>query len=166
MINDTLVRRLHSDRILVIGAGISGATVARVLAEAGFEIAVMERLDHPGGHCYSYRDADTGIMLHAHGPHILHSDNTEVWAFAQRFAVLRPYYPLRLVGEEPLAARYFAAARTVSGVSFVGRLATYRYIDMDVAIAEALAGGHRLVASLKAGETPLTFFVAGGGSHY
>jgi len=82
---------LSTDRILVVGAGLSGATVARVLAEAGFKVLVMERHGHPGGHCHSYRDAETGIMLHAHGPHILHSDDAVVWAFLERFAVLRPY---------------------------------------------------------------------------
>jgi len=82
---------LNNRRILVIGAGLSGATVARVLAERGFAITVTERESHPGGHCHSYRDAETGIMVHAHGPHILHSDSSEVWAFLQRFAQLRPY---------------------------------------------------------------------------
>jgi UDP-galactopyranose mutase len=82
---------LSSPRILVIGAGLSGATAARVLAETGFAVVVVEREGHPGGHCHTYRDAETGIMLHAHGPHILHSDNTEVWAFLGRFARLRPY---------------------------------------------------------------------------
>src|SRR5688572_27029293 len=82
---------LSSPRILVIGAGLSGATAARVLAETGFAVVVVEREGHPGGHCHTYRDPETGIMLHAHGPHILHSDNTEVWAFLGRFARLRPY---------------------------------------------------------------------------
>jgi UDP-galactopyranose mutase len=82
---------LENRRILVIGAGLSGATVARVLAERGFAVTVAEKERHPGGHCYSYRDRQTGIMVHAHGPHILHSDNTEVWAFLARFATLKPY---------------------------------------------------------------------------
>ncbi len=75
----------------MIGAGLSGATMARVLAESGFAVTVIERETHPGGHCHSYRDAETGIMVHAHGPHILHSDNLEVWAFLQRFAQFRAY---------------------------------------------------------------------------
>src|SRR5262245_36188997 len=74
---------LNDPRILVIGAGLSGATAARVLAESGFAVTVVEKETHPGGHCHSYRDADTGIMVHAHGPHILHSDTSEVWAFLQ-----------------------------------------------------------------------------------
>jgi UDP-galactopyranose mutase len=384
---------LQGNRILVIGAGLSGATMARALVESGLSVVVMEKLGHPGGHCHSYRDTETGIMLHACGPHILHTDDTSVWQFAERFAVLKPYihtvlaitggheyplpialptirqffgrdfssleaeaflgslgrrsphaprnfeeqgrslvgdalyeaffesytrkqwgmdprhlpasvmrrvpvrfnddtsyyhhdrvaipengytamveaildhpgitviydcqagpadaaafqhtvytgpidawfnyrfgrlayrtldfdirktagtfqkvaqvnycdmsvpwtriteykhftpwewhddtvfaietsrdcgphdtpyYPLRLADDEPLVARYFAAARTVPGVSFVGRLATYRYIDMDVAIAESLSAARQIVASLKAGDSPLALFVADG----
>lgn len=79
------------ERILVIGAGLSGATVARCLAEAGHGVCVVEQAPHPGGHCHTYRDAETGIMIHAHGPHILHSDNAAVWDFVERFATFRPY---------------------------------------------------------------------------
>ena len=52
-----------------------------------------------------------------------------------------PYYPLRLAGDEPRLQRYLEAAKATVGTSFTGRLATYRYIDMDVAIAEALNAG-------------------------
>jgi UDP-galactopyranose mutase len=82
---------LDNRRILVIGAGLSGATAARVLAESGFAVTVAEKRPHPGGHCHTRRDAATGIMVHTHGPHILHSDNPEVWSFLERFARLVPY---------------------------------------------------------------------------
>lgn len=72
--------------LLVIGAGISGATVARTLAEAGHQVQVVEAADHVGGHCHTERDAETGIMKHVHGPHIFHSDNADVWHFVSRFA--------------------------------------------------------------------------------
>ncbi|MFA5537575.1 MAG: UDP-galactopyranose mutase [Gemmobacter sp.] len=49
-----------------------------------------------------------------------------------------PYYPIRLVAEKALLADYAARARQSPGVSFVGRLGTYRYLDMDVTIREAL----------------------------
>jgi UDP-galactopyranose mutase len=58
-----------------------------------------------------------------------------------------PYYPLRLAGEKALLARYVARARAERRVSFVGRLGTYRYLDMHVTIAEALAWADRCKAS-------------------
>ena len=54
-----------------------------------------------------------------------------------------PYYPIRLVEEKSLLGRYVGRARQEQNTTFVGRLGTYRYLDMHVAIAEALdvAGG-------------------------
>lgn len=49
-----------------------------------------------------------------------------------------PYYPIRLTKEKLLLGQYERLAAAEQGVSFVGRLGTYRYIDMDVTIREAL----------------------------
>lgn len=49
-----------------------------------------------------------------------------------------PYYPIRQVAEKALLADYVALAEKETGVTFVGRLGTYRYLDMDVTIREAL----------------------------
>ena len=49
-----------------------------------------------------------------------------------------PYYPIRLVEEKALLADYVRRAEDTEGVSFVGRLGTYRYLDMDVTIREAM----------------------------
>ncbi|RNF32888.1 UDP-galactopyranose mutase [Paracoccus methylarcula] len=49
-----------------------------------------------------------------------------------------PYYPIRLVEEKALLADYVAKATATERVTFVGRLGTYRYLDMDVTIREAL----------------------------
>ena len=37
-----------------------------------------------------------------------------------------------------MLADYVRAAQALEGVTFIGRLATYRYLDMDVTIREAL----------------------------
>ncbi|MBV7380176.1 UDP-galactopyranose mutase [Maritimibacter dapengensis] len=49
-----------------------------------------------------------------------------------------PYYPIRLVEEKAMLADYVARAEAETNVTFVGRLGTYRYLDMDVTIREAL----------------------------
>ncbi len=54
-----------------------------------------------------------------------------------------PYYPIRLATEKALLARYVERARAERRVSFVGRLGTYRYLDMHVTIAEALGWADR-----------------------
>jgi UDP-galactopyranose mutase len=49
-----------------------------------------------------------------------------------------PYYPIRLVEDKAQLAQYAARAAQETSVTFVGRLGTYRYLDMDVTIREAL----------------------------
>jgi UDP-galactopyranose mutase len=59
-----------------------------------------------------------------------------------------PYYPVRLVDDQQLLDQYEARAAATLGVTFVGRLGTYRYLDMDVTIAEALDAADALKALL------------------
>lgn len=49
-----------------------------------------------------------------------------------------PYYPIRQMGEMEMLNSYLVLAENEDKVTFVGRLGTYRYLDMDVTIAEAL----------------------------
>ncbi len=76
--------------VTIAGAGLSGAVVARQLADAGHPVTVYEARDHVGGNCHTERDPETGILLHRHGPHIFHTDNARVWRFVQRFATFKP----------------------------------------------------------------------------
>lgn len=77
--------------ILIVGAGLTGAVIARELAEAGHGIRIIESRSHIAGNCYSERDARTGIMIHTYGPHIFHTDNQTVWDYIQRFCTMMPY---------------------------------------------------------------------------
>ncbi len=76
---------------LVVGAGFSGATVARLLAEHGYKCVVIDERGHVAGNCHTQRDAQTGIMVHRYGPHIFHTDNAEIWSFISRFGEFMPY---------------------------------------------------------------------------
>ena len=49
-----------------------------------------------------------------------------------------PYYPVPRPENAALAARYTADAECETGVTFVGRLANYRYYNMDQVVAQAL----------------------------
>lgn len=49
-----------------------------------------------------------------------------------------PYYPMRLEADKSILRNYMKAAEKTKGVSFVGRLGTYRYLDMHVVIGESL----------------------------
>jgi UDP-galactopyranose mutase len=55
-----------------------------------------------------------------------------------------PYYPIPTSASQALYQRYATRAQTENGVSFVGRLATYRYYNMDQIVGAALAEFERL----------------------
>ena len=55
-----------------------------------------------------------------------------------------PYYPIPNAGNEALYQRYKQLAAQESGVTFVGRLAQYRYYNMDQVVGAALAAAQRL----------------------
>ena len=78
------------NRIAVVGAGFSGAVVARELAEAGHLIEVFESRDHVAGNCHTSRH-ETGVMVHVYGPHIFHTQHQRVWEYVQRFGTFKPY---------------------------------------------------------------------------
>lgn len=70
-----------------------------------------------------------------------------------------PYYPIRLAGEQALLAAYVARARAETAVTFVGRLGTYRYLDMDVTIREAMTAADLYLAHAAQGK-PMPAFAA------
>jgi UDP-galactopyranose mutase len=55
-----------------------------------------------------------------------------------------PYYPIPRPENQELFKRYEALADTTADVTFVGRLATYRYYNMDQIVGQALATFRRL----------------------
>lgn len=71
-----------------------------------------------------------------------------------------PYYPIRLVEEKSLLAQYVALAEATPGVTFVGRLGTYRYLDMDVTIREALDTAAAFLKQQELGETLPAFMTS------
>ena len=62
-----------------------------------------------------------------------------------------PYYPKRLATDLELLATYTRLAEQQSGVSFAGRLGTYRYLNMDQVIGESLDFAQRCVEAHTAG---------------
>ena len=75
---------------LVVGSGLTGAVIARCLADAGREVAVVERRSHSGGNVHDTLHA-SGIRAHTYGPHYFRTSSPRIWAFAQRFGDFYPF---------------------------------------------------------------------------
>ena len=81
----------RNKRILIVGAGFSGATVARVLADAGYCSMVIDQRRHIAGNAYDEAN-EIGLRVHRYGPHIFHTSNTRVVEFLSRFTNWIPYH--------------------------------------------------------------------------
>jgi UDP-galactopyranose mutase len=83
-------RRAHYD-VLVVGAGFAGAVMAeRLASQSGQRVLVVDKRPHIGGNAYDRYDA-AGILIHEYGPHIFHTNSTDVVDYLSRFTRWRPY---------------------------------------------------------------------------
>lgn len=69
---------------LIVGAGLFGASFARIMSERGKKCLVIEKRDGLGGNIAT--ENIEGITVHKYGAHIFHTDDKRVWAFVNRFA--------------------------------------------------------------------------------
>lgn len=76
-------------RVLVVGAGLSAAVIARELAEAGIEILLIDKREHIGGNCYD--EIINNVLIHRYGPHIFHTSLDFVVKWVKRFSDWMPY---------------------------------------------------------------------------
>ncbi len=71
---------------LIIGAGISGLTLAERFANVlGKEVVIIEKRPYIGGNCYDYLD-EKGILVPKHGPHLFHTNSEKAWDYIKQFS--------------------------------------------------------------------------------
>ena len=75
---------------LVVGCGLSGAVVARHLAERGHRVMIWERRKHIAGNMYDHYD-EHGILVHKYGPHTFHTKKKELYDFMCQWGEWKPY---------------------------------------------------------------------------
>lgn len=71
--------------VIIVGAGLSGATMAEHCARAGASVLVIDKRSHIGGNVYDKVDEDTGIRISLYGAHLFHTNDSEIWDYVQRF---------------------------------------------------------------------------------
>ena len=69
---------------VIIGAGISGLTVAEGLLKQGKPVIILERYPNVGGRIATYRDAETGLQYEI-GAGRIHDSHSRVHALIRRF---------------------------------------------------------------------------------
>jgi len=69
---------------LIVGAGLFGATFARIATDRGYKCRVIERRKQSGGNLRC--DNIAGVNVHSYGAHIFHTSDAAVWDFVNRYA--------------------------------------------------------------------------------
>lgn len=87
-------------RFLVVGAGLTGATLARLLSDDGRDVTIIDKRDKIAGNCRT--ENRDGIDIHVYGAHIFHTSNENVWRFVNRFADFNRFInsPIAVTKEE------------------------------------------------------------------
>ena len=78
-------------KFVIVGAGFTGSVIANELANAGYLVDVFESRDHVGGNCYTKKDEWSGITIHKYGPHIFHTDDSEIWDYVNNLTEFMPF---------------------------------------------------------------------------
>jgi len=76
---------LQAQRVLIVGAGLSGAVIARELALKGIPVEIIERRSNVAGNVFTQIDEPSGILKHIYGPHIFNTNNEKVWQYVNSF---------------------------------------------------------------------------------
>lgn len=120
--------------------------------------------DYQGCAVMNYGEESVPFTRIAEHKHFTPWENHEKTVYFKEFSRLCgeddiPYYPIRLVDEKKLLEDYVNLANQETKVTFVGRLATYRYLDMDVTIREALDVARAFLIAKQNGESIKPFYV-------
>ena len=118
--------------------------------------------DHQGNAVINYCDETvpyTRVHEHKHfAPWEAHDKTVYFKEFSKETTADDiPYYPKRLEKDKKMLDAYRTEAMQFSKVSFLGRLATYRYMDMHHVIGEALAFSQSYLQSLSSGSKASVF---------
>lgn len=136
------------------------------LGRLSYRTVTFERLeadgDYQGNAVINYTERDvpfTRIHEHKHfAPWETHQRTVAFKEFSKETGVDdHPYYPKRFAADKPLLRQYRELAEALSGISFLGRLGTYRYLDMHKVIGEALDFSTSFAQSVCDGRRPPVF---------
>lgn len=74
---------------LIVGAGLTGATIANILHNAGKKVSVIDKNSWIAGQAFTHKIE--GITVHEFGPHIFHTSDEEVWKYVNKFGQFNNY---------------------------------------------------------------------------
>ena len=74
---------------LIVGAGLYGSILYRLLTNSGYNCLVIDKRNHIGGNCYTKNY--NGINVHEYGPHIFHTKDKSIYDFILQFTTINSF---------------------------------------------------------------------------
>lgn len=122
--------------------------------------------DYQGIAVMNYGDAEVPYTRITEHKYFSPWENHEKTVIYKEFSRLAegddiPYYPIRFANGKGLdrLSKYVKLAELQTKVSFVGRLGTYRYLDMDITIKEALESAYITINKMENYDNIPPFFI-------
>jgi UDP-galactopyranose mutase len=76
---------------LIVGAGFAGSVIAERLAgKFNKRVLICDRRPHIGGNAYDHYN-ESGVLVHKYGPHIFHTNSSDVFEYLSHFTKWRAY---------------------------------------------------------------------------
>ena len=79
-----LSKIINNKKVLIIGAGPVGCSVAEVLSKKNFKIDIFESRTHIAGNCYDFKNK-FGILVHKYGPHYFRTNSKKILKYLSKF---------------------------------------------------------------------------------
>jgi UDP-galactopyranose mutase len=84
-------RGLKKYDYLIVGAGFAGSVMAeRLAADGDKKVLVIDQRPHIAGNAFDERDS-SGLLVHRYGPHIFHTNSSDIFEYLSEFTDWRPY---------------------------------------------------------------------------
>ncbi|MDY0885150.1 UDP-galactopyranose mutase [Dongia soli] len=76
---------------LIVGAGFAGCVLAeRLASQRNEKVLLIDRRSHVGGNAYDFYN-EAGLLIHAYGPHIFHTNSAQIVDYLSSFTEWRKY---------------------------------------------------------------------------
>ena len=97
------IKKIKNKKVLIIGSGPVGCTVAENLSRKSFKIDLIDSRNHIAGNCYDYKDK-YGVLVHKYGPHYFRTNSKVIFKYLSKFT---KWIPGKYIVNSYVDGKYF-----------------------------------------------------------
>jgi len=99
-------------KILIVGAGLTGCSFARLLKDRSHDVIIKEKLNHIGGLSYT-KKSPNGFLYEPYGARIFHTKDEKIKNFVERFAKFNSYIHKKIMIINGIPVRFPPSLETI-----------------------------------------------------